>query len=331
MKKMFPYLPFLLLICAVIFAQPASAATFTITPQDATFTDTLVQANPAPAAPEEPATPMLSPPYSSVADGTFWSMTPGETDDAVIWDILMQPITIYDGGEPAGTKSHAYMRENPDGTGARVAQLHQQSQGVHVIGEVNEHGYVLIEAFSNYDPDFRPKTDEEKAHAFDLKQGYVRASRLKTIEVETNIAMVIDKKTQRMAVFIGGKRVTEFLISTGLIADGKYFYETIAGEFITASYVDSFDSSGGMICRMGIRINGGTLLHEVPHYKARGGKLDYSSFEPFLGTKASHGCVRIQRELNADGYNHEWLWDMLRSNKGEYKVIIWDDLGRVDI
>lgn len=271
----------------------------------------------------------ISPPYSAVSDGSYWSMTPGELDDQVIWNILTQPITVYDGGLDTKAKTHAYMMENPDGTGARIAQLHAQSQGLHVIGEKNEHGYILVEAFSNYDENYYPKTEQERAEAFSLKQGYVKASHLKTVDVMTDIAFVIDKKTQRMYVFENGVRTEELLIATGKINDGKYYYETPPGEFITVSHTGDFPS-GNMVCRMAIRINGGILLHEVPHKVNADGSRNYSSFEGYLGTKQSHGCVRIQRLPSAKmGYNQKWIWETLAKGK-PYKVIIWDDLNRYD-
>ena len=277
----------------------------------------------------EPTPPPLSPPYSGIQNDSFWGMTPGELDDGVIWDILMRPITVYDGGGTTDARSHAYMMENPDGTGKRVAQLHMQSQGVHVIGEVNEHGYVLVEAFSNYDREYYPATEEEQAHAFELKQGYVLAKSLKTVEVLTDMAMVIDKLTQRLYLFIDGVRVTELIISTGTWSKPEdMLFETIPGEFITVSHTGGF-WSGNMYCDLAIRINGGVLLHEVPHKVNADGTKNYSSFEGYLGTKQSHGCVRIQRLRNEDGYNHAWLWNNLRRGQ-PYKVIIWDDVNRTD-
>ena len=46
-----------------------------------------------------------------------------------------------------------------------------------------------------------------------------------------------------------------------------------------------------------------------------------------LGHKASHGCIRVQRLENADGYNHLWLWNNLKGQKN-VKIIVWDDDGR---
>ena len=298
-------------------AQAAAQAIVDITP------------SPTPVATPTPEpTPALSAPYSQVDDGTFWAMLPGETDDAVIWDVLTQPIIVYDDGKLNG-KEHAYLMENPDGTGEQVAQLHALSQGVHIIGEVNEYGYVLVEAFSNYDRDYSPETDEERAHAFDVKQGYVLAENLKTVEVHQDMALLIDKLTQRMYLFIDGERVTEFIISTGLVTNEEdTLFETIPGEYITVSHTGTL-VDGNMNSAMAIRINGGILLHEVPHKINADGTKNYASFEGYLGQKKSHGCIRNERRKTPEGYNQAWIWENFE--RGEpYKVIIWDDLNRVD-
>ena len=57
------------------------------------------------------------------------------------------------------------------------------------------------------------------------------------------------------------------------------------------------------------------------------GNANYDICESALGRRASHGCVRVQRKANADGYNHSWLWNNLRGEKN-VKIIIWDDDGR---
>ena len=43
--------------------------------------------------------------------------------------------------------------------------------------------------------------------------------------------------------------------------------------------------------------------------------------------RSSHGCIRVQRKKNDDGYNHEWLWKNLMGEKN-IKIIVWDDDGR---
>ncbi len=271
---------------------------------------------------------LLSPPYTNAEDGTFWSMTPGDLDDSVIWDILMQPITVYDDGK-IDAKEHVYLMENPDGTGKKIAQIHGTSHGLHVIGTKNEHGYILVEAFSNYDRSYSPETEEELAHAFDLKRGYIKASGLREIKVQTDMALLIDKLTQRMYLFKDGVRVTEFLISTGTWDSPKdMLFETVPGEFITVSHTGAMPD-GNMTSEMAIRINGGILFHEVPHKTNKDGTFDYSSFEAYLGQKKSHGCIRVQRLKTPEGYNQRWLWENFKRG-APYKVIIWDDKNRLD-
>ena len=62
--------------------------------------------------------------------------------------------------------------------------------------------------------------------------------------------------------------------------------------------------------------------------ESRGGTIrDYSRCERYLGEKASHGCIRVQKEKTPEGVNAKWLWDNLHRTPYT-KVIIWDDLDR---
>lgn len=275
----------------------------------------------------------ISPSVTEANDGTYWSMTPGELDDEEIWRILTQPIAVFNNGNIAPS-GHAYLMENPDGTGKRVAQLHGLSQGVHILSDVNALGYVLVEAYSNYDPSYKPVTPEEKAHAFDIKQGYVKAECIEMVNVSQEYGILIDKLTQRMYLFQNGHRVTEFIISTGLITSEKYFRETVPGEFTTISFTKGFWNDD-VYSALGIRYNGGSLIHEVPSYIRDDGTPNYTIFERDLGKKSSGNCVRVQRLPNGQGLNQQWLFDTLKSKdptekQERYKVIIWDDIGRVD-
>ncbi len=273
----------------------------------------------------------VSLPYSGEDDGTFWSMTPGEIDDAVIWEIMMQPIYVWNNYEQHSS-GHAYLMENPDGTGRKVAQIHARSQGLHILGDINEYGYVLVETFSNYDLVFKPRA-AELDQAFDVKQGYLEALHIKNVEVSDHIGLLVDKLTQRMYLFVDGVRVTEFLISTGSPAGGKLYRETIAGEFTTIGYVGGFWSNG-FLSDMAVRYNGGSLIHEVPcTVDESTGKRNYTYCERLLGQKASAGCVRVQRLKNADGYNMKTLWETLFTDGDftpRYKVLVWDDRNRED-
>ena len=54
-------------------------------------------------------------------------------------------------------------------------------------------------------------------------------------------------------------------------------------------------------------------------------RKDYSYTLPYLGFKASHGCIRVQKAANEEGQNILWLWKNIKVNT---KVLIWDDTGR---
>ncbi len=113
------------------------------------------------------------------------------------------------------------------------------------------------------------------------------------------------------------------LISTGKPTSKQPWNETPSGEFLMVSKTGGF-WAGNLYCDMAMRINGGCLIHEVPYILNEATDYhDYSSQEPLLGTKASHGCVRVQRKKNDEGVNMQWLWNNIGINT---KVLVWDDM-----
>lgn len=289
------------------------------------------------ALPIEEAQPMESAAKSKtdesgvpVASG-YWDMNPDAYDlsnplhQQAIWDLMMQPMTVLD----VGQTEHVYPTTQP-GISVKpyetncAGEIHGQSAGVHVLEEDTDgDGYVLIEAYSNDGT----KTNNSYMKSIDAKlvQGYVKKSLLKTVKPSTKHALLIDKMKQKLYIFEAGRIIGELDISTGLNNDNQPYNESPAGEFITVSRVGEF-VSGTMRAQYAIRINGGTLLHEVPYRYGGDGKTKiYSEFEPELGKKASHGCIRIQRRKNAQGQNMLWLWNNLELKT---KVFIWDDQGR---
>ncbi|MDR3050848.1 MAG: L,D-transpeptidase family protein [Oscillospiraceae bacterium] len=274
-----------------------------------------------------PSTQRQVSPYPDPHENCFWQMDPTNynvydpADQAKIWDILMQPISVLD----VGPTDHVYPLIDPTGdpsdTANMAGQVHGTTQGVHVL-ETRQDGWSLIEAYAN---DGQRAPDESlQSYAAKLIQGYVKTSRIKTVTPNQNIALVIDKLTQRLYIFQKGKLTGELLVSTGFPTKSQPFNETPAGEFLTASWVGMF-VNGKMQCDLAIRINGGVLLHEVPHIAMADETRNYTPFEPYLGQKASHGCVRVQRMRSNAGFNMAWLWKNLKRNA---KVLVWDDAGR---
>jgi len=143
---------------------------------------------------------------------------------------------------------------------------------------------------------------------------------------------VIDKLQQRLYVYENGKLLSTLLCSTGFPREDTPFCETPAGEYAIVSWVGAF-WAGSLYCDKALRINSGIMLHEVPCLIKTDEKTgeewrDYSRCERYLGEKASHGCIRVQKELTPERVNAEWLWRNL-SRKPCTKVIIWDELNRM--
>ncbi len=279
---------------------------------------------PTPVPTPEP-TPTPTPCIPSKADTareeslSYWNLPVGSLEDeAAVWEVLMQPIVVIDGNQKETYK----LRATPGKTGGRsniVGEITYASQGVHILSTTDD-GWTLIEAYnSSYGPDCDSRrgygnTDE-------LITGYVETALLKKIVPATDYAIVIDKMDQKLYIFSEGKIIGSLLVSTGNPTKEQPWNETPSGEFLMVSKVGGF-YAGNLYCDMALRVNCGCLIHEVPYI----GDYDYSSTVPKLGSKASHGCIRVQKDKNDEGQNMRWLWYNLKLNT---KVIIWDDTGRM--
>ncbi len=260
------------------------------------------------------------------ADETsYWTYPIGKLDEAALWDIMMQPMTVIDGNQ----KEVYRLRKTPDNSMKKdnvVGEITYASQGVHVL-ETLDSGWTLVEAYnSSYGPDCASRRGYGVTD--DLIRGYVKTSLLKTIQPRTDYALLIDKLNQTLYIFSEGKCIGTLLVSTGLNNATQSWNETPAGEFVMISKMGGFPA-GNLWCAYGMRVNGGCAIHEVPYIgnnDTEPARRDYSSTVKFLGRKASHGCIRVQKAPNEAGQNIKWLWDNIKTNT---KVLIWDDTGRI--
>ena len=253
-------------------------------------------------------------------DVCFWKLKMGLMDEKAIWEVLTQPVTVLSGKQREQVRVLA--RPEADCTDY-VGVVTCSSQAVHVLERGDT--WTLIEAYSSSEEGSAVKVFAEQF------QGYVKTDRLKEEEVDQTYGLVIDKLQQRLYVFKEGKLFTTMLCSTGFAKNKEHlFHETPAGEFLMVSWVGGFRAET-LSCAYGIRINSGILVHEVPSREEtdRNGVTftSYARCERYLGEKASHGCIRVQRQLTPEGVNAKWLWDHL-NRKPYTKVIIWDDLDR---
>ena len=253
-------------------------------------------------------------------DVCFWKLEMGHMDEEAIWKVLTQPVTVLTGKQREQVRVLARPDEDcKDYVGVVTCA----SQAVHVLERGDT--WTLIEAYSSSEEGSAVKVFAEQF------QGYVRTDRLKEEEVDQTYGIVIDKLQQRLYVFKEGKLFTTMLCSTGFAKNKEHlFHEPPAGEFLMVSWVGGSQAEP-LWCAAGIRINSGILVHEVPSREEtdRNGVTftSYARCERYLGEKASHGCIRVQRQLTPEGVNAKWLWDNLH-RKPYTKVIIWDDLDR---
>ncbi len=250
----------------------------------------------------------------------FWNLKMGCMDEEAIWQVLTQPVTVLKGAQ----REQIRARKEPDASCEEyTGVITCASQAVHVLDRGEE--WTLVEAYSSCE-----EGSIVKVWALPF-QGYVKTSLLEEKEVDQTYGLVIDKLQQRLYVFKEGKLFATLLCSTGYPRADTPFAETPAGEFLMVSWTGGF-WAGSLYCDMGMRINSGILIHEVPCTIEKDEKTgaeirDYKRCERYLGEKASHGCIRVQREKTPEGVGIKWLWDNLHRSPAT-KVIIWDEIGR---
>ena len=272
---------------------------------------------PAPTTPPEIVfTPSYGSPYplTEKDKGTYWGTPMDITDEEAIWTMLTAPFTYYKAKDDAANIQRKIYAE-PDTDSRQIGVITCTSQSVRVIEEL-DNGWSLIETYSS-------TFHDNSVDAWNmLVQGYVKTSNLKTKKVNEKYHIVVDKLTQRLYLFGEGKLLTTLLVSTGLSNETQPYNETRSGDFLYVSPTGGFWSDN-MFAPMGMKFNDGDLLHEVPYVQRSGSSTKiYSTTEPFLGQRASHGCIRVQRKLKADGYNMKWIWD---NRKDIGRIVVWED------
>ncbi len=245
----------------------------------------------------------------------YWTLPMDIKDEEAIWKVLTSPMTVLDKGAKNSEKTQVAVREQPDSESTGLGVVTCETQGVHVLEEGDE--WTLIECYSS---SFH---DSAFLNWNTLVQGYVPTKYLKTVTPNQTMGFVIDKLTQRLYIFKEGKLFTTLLVSTGLSNERQPYNETRSGEFILTSKVGTF-ASDNLKCGYALRFNKGDLLHEVPYTVMSDGGKDYRRTEAKLGTKASHGCIRVQRKRTPEGVNMEWIWNNLKPNS-KVRLLIWED------
>ena len=266
-------------------------------------------------------TPSYGSPYTgSTKDYDYWTTPMDITDTETIWNMLTSTVTVLDNGKKNAQKQQIVLRKEPDENSDGVGVATCISQSVRVIENL-DNGWSLVETYSSSFHD----TNYEAWNM--LVQGYVQTKYLKESTPNQHLGLVVDKLTQRLYIFQDGELYDTLLVSTGLANAKQPYNETRSGEFLLMLPAVGGFNSDNLVCDMGIRFNDGDLLHEVPHTVNGDGSKNYSTCEPKLGVKASHGCIRVQRRQTPKGTNMSWLWKNIRATKGNgyVKIVIWED------
>lgn len=269
-------------------------------------------------AAEIPDQRSFTPAYGSPYEGqdktlNYWTLPMDITDEAAVWEVLTQKVTVLNGKSFAQPeKTQITLRKEPDKDSEGIGVCTCETQAVHVLERGED--WSLIECYSS---SFH---DSKILNWNALVQGYVQTKYLKEITPAQDMGMVIDKLTQRLYVFRDGKLFTTLLVSTGLSNARQPYNETRSGSFLLTSKVGDFKSDN-MTCRQAMRFNFGDLLHEVPYVYSRS-DAGYKKFEAALGTRASHGCIRVQRKKTPEGVNLEWIYSHYKKNT---TLLIWED------
>lgn len=222
-------------------------------------------------------------------------------DDAAIWQIMQKPSVVAD----VAAVSHQKVYAGPSKSTDVLGTFHGQSQGMEVF-DIRDDGWARVGGWNHETGDY--------------VEGYVPLSSLKVVAPNGEYGLLVDKRTQRMAVFYRGERIAEMAVSTGLVAKNKMIRETAAGAFLTLEHMEPFSMDGKKYEHV-IRYDGGNLLHQLP-YRWVSGRKDYTEGQSQLGQKASHGCVRMDRLPGESGVTAYWLWTHLPWGT---RVIILDD------
>ena len=222
------------------------------------------------------------------------------TDDAAVWAALTAPIVVGKGPEGKGLVIY----ERQGNRYERIASISCRTAGVTVLETANEDGMVRVGVWRQNDSVYT--------------EGYVQEENLQVIRPNGLYGAVLDKKAQTMTIYGRGEKLGTMMVSTGLENKGR-ISETNSGAYLLGTRLSSFFNDG-YTYNYPIRIDGFNLVHQIG-YKMRDGQVDFSDHIAQLGTKASHGCVRMDARGD-QGLNAWWVWTHMGRDS---KIIITDD------
>lgn len=190
--------------------------------------------------------------------------------------------TMYVGN--ASETTRIMIRQKPNLNSNIIGYIYGSTQEVTILGK--SEGFYYIQA-SSYG-----STTEIK--------GYVHENYIKKVTPSQLYSIIVDIGKQRVFVYKGKELIKNFICSTGLDTT-----PTPTGRFLVGDRGHSFGYEKGYICYDYVRINYNYLFHSVLH--DLNGRIIQSEYKK-LGTKASNGCIRLERDASA------WIYKNIPKN-----------------
>lgn len=225
------------------------------------------------------------------------------SDDAAVWEALMAPVAVGDGGEGKGLHIHLAKR----GRGDDVGTVNCRTVGL-IIKEIYDDGWVLVGAWRQKDGAYI--------------EGYVKADNLKVVRPNTHYGVVLDKRKQTLTVYEYGKPIGTTRISTGLVREGFPRADTHSGAYLVGSRMSGFWREG-YYYDYPLRIDGANLIHQIG-YRLVDSVPNFVDQTDELDRKASHGCIRVDIHVTQEngGINAWWIWTHLERDT---KILVTED------
>ena len=221
------------------------------------------------------------------------SLMPADlNDDAAVWEALTAPVTVGLGSEGSGLR---IMGEKGARTGF-IGTVACRTAGVAVL-EITDDGWARVGAWQQSDGRYI--------------EGWVRTDKLITVRPNDRYGAVVDKQAQTMTIYENGRKIGTVMVSTGYTTEENRDADTHSGVYLMATRMEAF-SQEGHIYFYPVRIDGKNLVHSSGFVLADGLR-DYEEELAALGTKASHGCIRIDPRATEEngGINAWWVWTHL--------------------
>lgn len=178
-----------------------------------------------------------------------------------------------------------YIKQKPDANSSSLGYVYGNTAEVQVKEKVGGYYHIVFKKYGS-------STDED---------GYVAAGMIKTVKVNKQYMVYVDKAKQKITIYNSSGVVKEIPCSTGTV-----YTETPQGRYLIGGRGNYFITEAGNVkCFYWVRFNNNYLFHSV--LCDLSGNIIQSEAKK-IGSKASHGCIRMPLD------QAKWFYDNIPSN-----------------